>query len=1186
MFRSDLDFEIHSHSSDDQGRYIVLDLSIYSQRMTFVCLYGYNKDEPSLFQDIFGKIISYSNTCVIMCGDWNVVQDPYLDNFNILHNRNPNAREKIKEIVSTFEMIDPWRTCHPDDRKYTWRQSSPIKQSRLDYFLITEDLFSLMKNVSIIPGYKTDHSAIIFTFSASLEKRGKGYWKFNSQLLRDLEYIEKVKICIKDTITEYYTSGDLENLISVKLSCNDQLFFEILKMKIRSMSIEYSISKSRKEKDRYKKLETDIQNLENAMNMTPNDLILKSLQDKKIELENARMQKIEGLLLRSRANWHENGEKCSQYFCKLEKKNYIKKTITELVNDEGKHLSKQSDILLEQKKFYNNLYLSRNTDCGDNSFFDHNVRLTEEQKEFCEGNLTLNECSKALQLMQNGKSPGSDGFTVDFYKFFWKDIGVFLFRSLYYGYENRQFSQFQCQGVITCIPKEGKDRRYLNNWRPISLLNTDVKIASAVIANRIKQVLPFIISDTQKGFMKDRFIGENTRLLYDLMHYLEENNKTGLLLLIDFEKAFDSIEWTFLKKALNSFNFGPSVCTWFDTFYRNASSSVINNGHLSEFFSLERGCRQGDPLSPYLFIIGVELLSMKIKSNSNIKGVLSQDDKESLISQYADDTFLMLDGSEFSLRESLKCFENFHAVSGLKMNLSKTRAVWVGNRKYSDLVLCPEKNLSWSHSNFKLLGIEFSLDLDSITELNFSKKIKEVSGILKSWQHRKLTLMGKITVVKSLALPKLIHLLTALPNLPRKRLVDLNSMFFNFIWDGKPDKIKRSTLIGDFSQGGLRMIHLESFNTYLKLGWIKRYLSNLDGNWQTLLNHNLKPYGGERSIYLQKEKLKDISMNLKNLFWKDVFSCLSDAKPYTKHTIEEIFSLDILNFSPIADFPYYSSWKSRGVQFLKDIIDLQSKDFCDFNHIKNKLDITNFLKYYSLIAAIPKDIKQFVRQNLQIDNLNIICGADKFSLRIVNSKKPKFIYNDLVNKIVQLPLKKIEKWEESLGVEISNMEGLFNILKSSCKDSYHYNFQYKFLHRIIPTNNFLYKIKLKDTQLCCFCKTDIETVEHLFYDCRITQQFWDSFIRKLKNFFHNVIFDKEKLLLGFVKETPLLNLLVIITKKYIYKCKLNETLPSIIGLQCKIEHYRLCEHQIALKRNTVTKFESFWNPLSSIFTQN
>ena len=123
-----------------------------------------------------------------------------------------------------------------------------------------------------------------------------------------------------------------------------------------------------------------------------------------------------------------------------------------------------------------------------------------------------------------------------------------------------------CSALITCIPKEEKDRRYIKNWRPISLINIDTKIAASVIANRVKQVLSYLISDTKKGFMKGRFIGENTRVLYDIMHYLEKENRSGLLLLIDFEKGFDSIYWQFLRKTLQSFNFGPSICKWFDVF--------------------------------------------------------------------------------------------------------------------------------------------------------------------------------------------------------------------------------------------------------------------------------------------------------------------------------------------------------------------------------------------------------------------------------------------------------------------------------------------------------------------------------------------------------------------------------------------------------------------------------------------
>ena len=128
-------------------------------------------------------------------------------------------------------------------------------------------------------------------------------------------------------MSEYYLSGDINDLLNVELTCNDQVFFEILKMKIRSISISHSITKTREEKDLTLKLEKDILNLEDIMNSAPSELIQSSLNNKKIEFERKREEKVEGILLRSKANWHENGEKCSQYFCKLEKKNFIKKTI-------------------------------------------------------------------------------------------------------------------------------------------------------------------------------------------------------------------------------------------------------------------------------------------------------------------------------------------------------------------------------------------------------------------------------------------------------------------------------------------------------------------------------------------------------------------------------------------------------------------------------------------------------------------------------------------------------------------------------------------------------------------------------------------------------------------------------------------------------------------------------------------
>ena len=159
------------------------------------------------------------------------------------------------------------------------------------------------------------------------------------------------------------------------------------------------------------------------------------------------------------------------------------------------------------------------------------------------------------------------------------------------------------------------------------------------MAFRLKALLPKLIHSDQKGFMNGRFIGENTRLVYDVMEYLRINNKSGLLFLIDFEKAFDSVEWPFIAKTLKHFNLGDNFIKWFNVLYEDAESCVINNGVYSEYFKIHRGCRQGDPISPYIFLLVAEILANSIRQNNNINGIKIKQE-EFKLGQYADDTFL------------------------------------------------------------------------------------------------------------------------------------------------------------------------------------------------------------------------------------------------------------------------------------------------------------------------------------------------------------------------------------------------------------------------------------------------------------------------------------------------------------------------------------------------------------------
>ena len=234
----------------------------------------------------------------------------------------------------------------------------------------------------------------------------------------------------------------------------------------------------------------------------------------------------------------------------------------------------------------------------------------------------------------------------------------------------------------------------------------DYKILEKIIAMRMEPFLPKLIHPDQTGFIKGRYIGQNIRLLNDLMSYTEHNNISGIFLFVDFEKAFDSLEWDFLHRALKAFNFGPAIRKWITVLYNDVESGVMNGGYMTNYFKISRGVRQGCPLSPYLFILSVELLALKLFYIPECKGISLPNSQEVKLSQFAYDITLILSDID-SLKASLHCISIFGEISGLKLNETKTKAMWIGSKKE-----CKNKLLNFTsiREPIKILGTYISYD--------------------------------------------------------------------------------------------------------------------------------------------------------------------------------------------------------------------------------------------------------------------------------------------------------------------------------------------------------------------------------------------------------------------------------------------------------------------------------------------
>ena len=240
LLNNNFDQQVESIKTDPNGNYIILNMTIQGKKVTLVNIYGPNEDNPQFYRNLKEKYSEFDNEILIICGDWNFVQNPEIDFYNYLHINNPRARKVVLDTMEENSLVDVWRLFNEDVRAYTWKRMNPVrKQARLDYFLINETCLEYVMDTSINPGYRTDHSSILLKLKFINNEQGRGYWKFNNSLLKNKDYVKLVKDTIQEVIDTYKTN-DEQDISNIEFTINDQLFLETLLMIIRDNTIQFS----------------------------------------------------------------------------------------------------------------------------------------------------------------------------------------------------------------------------------------------------------------------------------------------------------------------------------------------------------------------------------------------------------------------------------------------------------------------------------------------------------------------------------------------------------------------------------------------------------------------------------------------------------------------------------------------------------------------------------------------------------------------------------------------------------------------------------------------------------------------------------------------------------------------------------------------------------------------------------
>uniref|UniRef100_A0A8C5PFS8 Reverse transcriptase domain-containing protein n=1 Tax=Leptobrachium leishanense TaxID=445787 RepID=A0A8C5PFS8_9ANUR len=332
------------------------------------------------------------------------------------------------------------------------------------------------------------------------------------------------------------------------------------------------------------------------------------------------------------------------------------------------------------------------------------------------------------------------------------------------------------------------------------------------MACRLQEPLIDFISPAQTGFQKGRHSVQNIRRsLAAIWASNEHQSSADLVLSCDADKAFDRISWAYLRRFFKYHFFGRSIRNVFEALYRSPAATVTTNGLNSNPFFLERGTRQGCPLSPLFFNLAIEPLIRILLARPDVEGI-RVGNQEVRVVAFADDLLLFLSDPNRALPTLLDYLERFHIASGFKINFEKTLAIPLGRN--CKALFANHLPFSWCEGGtFKYLGLMLPIDLRKLYEVTIPPLVNQLKTLLSSWTNLPLSYMGRISLIKMVAFPRLLNPIQMLPILIKKwDISSIHSLFNKFIWEGGRARIALHKLQLPYSLGGVNMPEMGSYN--------------------------------------------------------------------------------------------------------------------------------------------------------------------------------------------------------------------------------------------------------------------------------------------------------------------------------------------------------------------------------------
>ena len=1156
-------------SSSNEGRYVAIDCTIEGKDLLLVNVYAPNIDQPEFFQQLFDVMALHQNADRIIAGDFNLVLNEKLDLLN-RKNNNVKAQKILEAYIDQTMLVDVWRHAHPQQFQFTWYKKCPTEMyARLDYIFVNYALMSGVKQVEHIPGYKSDHSFVRMYMEIGIDnKRGPGFWKLNESILTEQSCLKKL-----NRVAERINQSSSEGWSAcVKW---EQMKSALIK-ECQNISKEWA-----------SKVDRDIRKITEALKLLQERqaehssepqqrAVIDQIEQAQNQLSKIMQYKARGARIRSRSMWYQEGEKGTKYFLRLEKVKYNNKTVNALLCEDGTITRNEKKILREQTKFYRKLY-SANPDIKFKLVNETEVKFNAQQKEEIDKPFEFEDFKKALKAMARGKAPGNDGLTTDFYIVMFTKIGETVWNAVQESHHNGCLYRSARRGIISLIPKEGKDPLLIGNWRPLTLLNTDHKIITKMLTNRLKEYLSQVIGVQQTGYVPGRYIGINLRKMIDILLYMQQTEQSGLLLTIDFEKCFDSIEHNALVEALRYFNVGEYFISWVTMLYNDFECCVINNGRWSQYYKQERGVHQGSALSGPLFLFVAEILAISIKNNSEVKGVIVEGLEEK-ISQYADDTNIWSESSEQLVNAVIKQFDQFYANTGLKVNYEKSVIYKIGSQPESNDRFQLIRKFRWGTNRINTLGLTVMLDcLEDLEECNFHEIMEKAQNILTMWKSRGLSIIGKVEMINSLVNSLFVYKMQVLPTISEGVERKVVKMLTDFVWSGRKPKLKNSVLTAVKTDGGLNLANLQMRDMSLKIEWIRRMYHSNDEVLTKLayyfINAEIKNGTFWQCNFSSQDAKK---MPIKSKFWRSVVVAWAEFNFHTPITEQEM-STQILWYNSYiksaGSLLFIKSMYDVGILYVKDLV--MNDRFATYEELVELYGMPlNVMDYNKVVAAVPHMWKRaaVVEQDCE--------DVSKFNDLMESEKWSNHVYKTINHSLTTLEVIHA-KWLR-LGytdTPFEEIEMAFHSINKSTSIVKYRSFQFRLLHQIVPFNNKLFHIGLVPNNLCTMCCKEKETMKHFFVQCEIAKDKWCNLFEYIQVQYDVMVeFNEKKLLLNSIDDNPFsfVNLATNIMKQKLYACRCLKKTLNISQVINELEFIHDLERNNALSTKNVARYNKTW----------